>query len=181
MKISLDTDNIFKYLATINYCQITDQATSELTFISAKNFNILITFSDGRNLLIKQELHNDHGQTKGEFWSAWQMQELINRFPDLGRKIGGSLPELIYFDPDNSILIVRYLADCSDLYHYYTNQHKFPVEIAKSIGRSIAGRYPSLFTLVQVYLAGFPAITIARPDYLDRAIQFAGSALNPTS
>jgi hypothetical protein len=145
MKISLDTDNIFKYLATINYCQITDQTTSKLTFISAKNFNILIAFSDGRNLLIKQELHNDRGQTKGEFWSAWQMQELINRFPDLDRKIGGFLPELIYFDPDNSILIVRYLADCSDLYHYYTNQHKFPVEIARSIGQLLADIHSQTF------------------------------------
>ena len=36
---------------------------------------------------------------------------------------------------------------------------------------------PSLFTLIQSYLEGFPAIITARPDYLDRAIQFAGLAL----
>ena len=36
---------------------------------------------------------------------------------------------------------------------------------------------PSLFTLIQSYLEGFPAIVTARPDYLDRAIQFAGLAL----
>jgi Phosphotransferase enzyme family len=36
---------------------------------------------------------------------------------------------------------------------------------------------PSLFSLIQAYLSGFPAITIARPDYLDRVIQFAGLSL----
>jgi Phosphotransferase enzyme family len=36
---------------------------------------------------------------------------------------------------------------------------------------------PSLFSLVESYLDGFPEIVIARPDYLDRAIQFAGLSL----
>jgi hypothetical protein len=36
---------------------------------------------------------------------------------------------------------------------------------------------PSLLALVQSYLAGFPEILVARPDYLDRAVQFAGLAL----
>jgi Phosphotransferase enzyme family len=36
---------------------------------------------------------------------------------------------------------------------------------------------PSLFSLVQSYLDTFPAILLARPDYLARSIQFAGLAL----
>ncbi|WP_373546182.1 hypothetical protein [Chamaesiphon sp.] len=36
---------------------------------------------------------------------------------------------------------------------------------------------PSLFTLIQSNLESFTAIVTARPDYLDRAIQFAGLAL----
>jgi Phosphotransferase enzyme family len=145
MKISLDTANIFEYLATLNYCQISDRDSSRITVIAAKNFNISIGFADGRNLLVKQELHNNCGQTQGEFWSAWQMQELINRFPDLGQKIGAFLPELIYFDPENSILIVRYLAEYGDLCQYYTNKHKFPVEVARSIGQLLATIHSQTF------------------------------------
>ena len=37
--------------------------------------------------------------------------------------------------------------------------------------------HQSLCALVQSYLEGFPAIILARPDYLDRAIQFAGLAI----
>ena len=145
MQISLDTDKVFEYLATLNYCQISDRETSTVTVIAAKNFNISIAFADGRNLLVKQELHNNCGQTKGEFWSAWQIQELLNTFPDLSQKFGAFLPELMYFDPENSILIVRYLADYEDLYQYYANEHKFPVEIARSIGKLLATIHSQTF------------------------------------
>lgn len=145
MEISLDTENVFEYLAALNYCRISDRDTSRTTVIAAKNFNILIAFADSRNLLIKQELHNNCGETQGEFWSAWQIQELINRFPDLGNKIGDFLPELIYFDPENSIMIVRYLNDYEDLYQYYTNEHKFPVKVARSIGQLLATIHSQTF------------------------------------
>jgi hypothetical protein len=36
---------------------------------------------------------------------------------------------------------------------------------------------PSLFNLVKCYLDGFPEIIAARPDYLNRVIQFAGLSL----
>ena len=36
---------------------------------------------------------------------------------------------------------------------------------------------PSLAALMEVYLSGFPEITIARPDYLNRVIQFTGLSL----
>jgi Phosphotransferase enzyme family len=145
MRISLDTNNVFEYLATLNYCQSSDRDTSKVAVISAKNFNVLVTLEDGRNLLVKQEIHNSCGQTQGEFWSAWHMQELIHRVPDLRAKIGAFLPELIYFDPENSILIVRYLADYIDLYQYYTNEHKFPVEVARSIGQLLATIHSQTF------------------------------------
>jgi serine/threonine protein kinase len=145
MEIRLDTVNVFEYLATLSYCQISDRNKSKITVIEAKNFNVLIAFEDGRNLLVKQEIHNNIGQAVGEFWSAWQMQELITRFPDLGQKISAFLPELMHFDPDNSILVVKYLAEYSDLYQYYTNEHKFPVEVARSIGKLLATIHSQTF------------------------------------
>lgn len=145
MKTILDTDNIFGYLAKLNYCSLADRATSQLTMIDAKNFNILVTLADGRNLLVKQELHNDCGQTKGEFWSAWQMQQLMASFPDFGTKICGFLPEILHFDPDNSILIVNYLAEYGDLYQHYTTEREFPVEVARSIGQLLATIHSNTF------------------------------------
>jgi hypothetical protein len=46
MSLILDNQNVFEYLASLNYCQITDRDQSEVRLISAKNFNLLIKFSD---------------------------------------------------------------------------------------------------------------------------------------
>ncbi len=149
MSIILDTSNVFEYLANLNYCQIEDRETSEIVLISAKNFNLLINFADGKHLLIKQERSNLKGQVKGEFWAAWQMQQFVEHFPQLGKKIKDFLPELLYFDPDNSILVVNFLADYSDLHRYYTNENQFPIEIASSIGNLLATIHSQTFQRIE--------------------------------
>jgi 5-methylthioribose kinase len=149
MKIILDTHNVFEYLNTLGYCQVDDRQTSQVTLISAKNFNLLINFANGKNLLIKQERYNFKGKTKGEFWAAWQMKQFVEYFPAFGRLISGHLPELLHFDPENSILVVNFLADYSDLHCYYTNANHFPVEIARSIGNLLATMHSQTFQKVE--------------------------------
>jgi serine/threonine protein kinase len=145
MATILDTDNVFDYLATLDLCQIGDRGDSIVTLIPAKNFNLAIAFRDGRTLLVKQELHNGRGQTKGEFWAAWQMNQLVKYFSNLSDKISSFLPDILHFDPDSSILIVNYLTDHCDLYKYYTKEHQFPVEIARSIGQLLATIHSQTF------------------------------------
>ena len=72
MTTILDTENVFEYLINLDYCNAVDRCTSQITAISAKNFNFLINFADGRDLLIKQEPHDCYGKTIGEF-------QLINK------------------------------------------------------------------------------------------------------
>jgi Phosphotransferase enzyme family len=134
MKTILDTHNIFEYLVSIDYCNLAARDTSKIVAINAKNFNLAIEFSDGRHLLVKQERHNDRGESQGEFWTAWQIGKAIEQFPSLGEKIGEFLPQLLYFDPDNSILIVNYRSNYCDLERYYEREHQFPIQIAHSIG-----------------------------------------------
>jgi hypothetical protein len=141
----LDTENVFEYLADLGYCTATDRDTSQIEIISAKNFNLSIAFADGRNLLVKQEIHDYRGQTRGEFWAAWQMRRLVEEFPSFGREISDFLPELLYFDPDRSILVVKFLADYSDLYGYYLKEHQFPLVVAKSIGQLLGTIHSQTF------------------------------------
>jgi serine/threonine protein kinase len=155
MATILDTNNVFEYLTALKYCNVVDRDTSQVTVIPAKNFNLLITFADGRNLLIKQELHDDRGETKGEFWAVWRIQRLIKNFPKFGEEISIFLPELLHFDPDNSILVVKYLADYGDLYRYYLKENQFPIEIARSIGQLLGNIHSQTFerTEYQQFLA----------------------------
>lgn len=145
MTTILDTDNVFEYLAKLKYCIVSDRATSKTIVIPAKNFNLLISFIDGRNLLIKQEIHNDRGEAAGEFWSAWHMKQTIESFPNLQQRISSFLPEILHFDPQSSILIVKYLADYGDLYQYYIKERQFPLSIAKSIGQLLATIHSQTF------------------------------------
>lgn len=138
MPIILNTDNVFEYLTALDYCNLTDRATSSIEVIPAKNFNLLITFADGRSLLVKQELYNYQGHAKGEFWSVWRIQQLLENFPELNDKISIFLPKLLYFDASNSILVVNYLTDYCDLYIYYTREYNFSVAIATAIGQLLA-------------------------------------------
>jgi hypothetical protein len=145
MKTILDTNNVFEYLARIEYCNISAKDTSKISIINAKNFNLAIEFSDGRQLLVKQERHNDLGESQGEFLAAWRMGNLVEQFPALGEKISGFLPELLHFDPDNSILIVNYLSNYCDLSRYYDREHLFPIQIPQAIGQLLATLHSQTF------------------------------------
>jgi 5-methylthioribose kinase len=145
MPIILDTDNVFDYLAQLDYCTVTERQTSQMTVISAKNFNLAIAFADGKSLLVKQELHNPQGETLGEFWSAWRIQRLVREFPEFGHQISGFLPELLHFDPDNSILIVNFRTDYRDLYGYYAEERQFPLGVARSIGQLLGTIHSQTF------------------------------------
>ncbi len=145
MKNILDTDNVFDYLARIEYCNVSAKDTSKISVIDAKNFNLAIEFSDGRHLLVKQERHNDRGESQGEFWAAWRIGNLVEQFPALGAKIGVFLPELLHFDPENSILIVNYLSNYCDLSRYYDREHQFPTQIARAIGQLLATIHAQTF------------------------------------
>jgi thiamine kinase-like enzyme len=149
MSTILDTDNIFEYLANLNYCNITDRDTSKITIVPAKNFNLLIALANGTHLLVKQELHNNRGETKAEFWLSWRIQLLAQKFSNFGDKISKFLPNLLYFDPDNSILIVEYLNNYQDLYHYYTKHNQFPIEIARSIGQLLGSIHSQTFQALE--------------------------------
>lgn len=145
MSTILDTDNVFTYLANLNYCNVTDKTTSEVAVIPAKNFNLLVALANGTHLLVKQELHDDRGQTKAEFWLSWRIQLLSQEFAQFGDKISNFLPKLRHFDPDNSILIVEYLNNYQDLSDYYTQHNQFPIEIARSIGQLLASFHSQTF------------------------------------
>ena len=54
----LESDNVFEYLSQHNIEDSTEQDQSTIEPISAKNFNLLVTFSDRHKLLVKQERHN---------------------------------------------------------------------------------------------------------------------------
>lgn len=133
----LSSDNVFKYLSQQNIKDSTKQNQSTVESLAAKNFNLLVTFPDNYKLLVKQERHNLEGETAGEFKSEYRIQEWLEQFPKQ-KSLRPFLPELLYFDAENSIIVFRYLDDYRDLMDFYAKESSFPLEISSAIGTLLA-------------------------------------------
>ena len=133
MTFLLNSHNVFDYLVAHGLCNPSEQALSEIEPLEAKNFNLLLTFSDGHKLLVKQERHNQEGKASGEFLSEWRVQEFLQQFPELGN-LRSWISEVLHFDGENSIIVFRYLDDYRDLMDFYAKENTYPIEVAAAIG-----------------------------------------------
>ncbi|NES87625.1 MAG: aminoglycoside phosphotransferase family protein [Moorea sp. SIO2B7] len=130
----LSSSNVGDYLAQLNLCH---DLKLQIEPVAAKNFNLLVTFSDGKKILVKQERQNQQGKTAGEFQHEWRIQALLQRFPQLDY-LRPFLPRILHFDADNSIMVFRYLDQYQDLADFYTKEKSFPTAIASEIGTILA-------------------------------------------
>ena len=133
----LTSHNVCEYLSKHNFCNSSEQSINKVEPLAAKNFNLLVTLSDRRKLLVKQERHNLEGKAAGEFLSEYRIQAWLQNFPEQ-KKLSHVLPELLHFDAEHSIIIFRYLDNYRDLMDFYVKESIFPVEIASTVGNILA-------------------------------------------
>lgn len=137
MTFLLSSHNVFDYLVEKRLCSPEQKSMSQVELKPAKNFNLLLSLPDERKLLIKQEPHDSQGQTAGEFVREWQVQALLQQFPDL-QSVRPCFSEAIYFDAKNSIIVFNYLNPYRDLADYYGKENTFPIPIATALGTTLA-------------------------------------------
>ncbi|MGE5658246.1 MAG: phosphotransferase family protein [Actinomycetota bacterium] len=137
MTFLLTSKNVFEYLIEKRLCTQENQSTIQIDLKPAKNFNLLLSFPEGRKLLVKQEPHDRQGKTAGEFLREWQVQTLLQRFPELSQ-ICPYLSEAIYFDAEHSVIVFNYLNDYCDLADFYGRANIFPTRIATALGATLA-------------------------------------------
>jgi thiamine kinase-like enzyme len=146
MVLSLSSQNVIQYLRDAGLCSSEDGASdkSELPKNSKKNFNLLVTLADNRNLLVKQESITNNDGTPHEFFNEWLFQQLLGQFPVLGN-ISAIAPSVLHFDQENSILVRNYLSEYLELGQYYQKNDVFLPEIASAIGTTLAGLHRATF------------------------------------
>jgi thiamine kinase-like enzyme len=137
MAFILNSQNVLDYLSKHHLCSPEEKESIQIDLKDAKNFNLLLTLPDNRKLLVKQERHNSEGKAYGEFLSEWLIQELLQKFPEL-HHLQDSLPKMLHFDSENSIMVFRYLDDYQDLMDFYIKENSFPGEIPVAIGTFLA-------------------------------------------
>ncbi|MDD1421213.1 aminoglycoside phosphotransferase family protein [Dolichospermum sp. ST_sed1] len=137
MAFLISSTNVFNYLVENKICQSQEQSLSKIELKSAKNFNLLISLPDGRQLLVKQERHDQNGKTLGEFIDEWRIHDFCQQFPEINY-LRASLSEAIHFDSENSIIVFNYLNEYQDLAEFYAQEQEFPPEISQVVGTTIA-------------------------------------------
>ncbi|MBD2167798.1 phosphotransferase [Calothrix membranacea FACHB-236] len=136
MTFSLSSQNVFDYLVTHKLCH-REKPPSSIEIKVAKNFNLLLKWQNGSQLLVKQERRTPDGKTAGEFVKEWRIQELLQKFPEL-RCLRSSLSEAVHFNAYDSIIVFNYLSDYRDLNDFYIKTNIFPPEVATLIAGILA-------------------------------------------
>ncbi|MEA5516752.1 phosphotransferase [Nodularia sp. UHCC 0506] len=144
MTLLLSFQNVGDYLLEQGLCSQSDKDNLEIKPVTAKNFNLLVTFPDGHKLLVKQERHDQEGKAAGEFMGEVRVQNFLEQFPQLN-DLRCFLPSLLHFDPQHSIIIFSYLDQYRDLADYHTKENTFPEAIATTIGNILATTHRTTF------------------------------------
>lgn len=146
MLLALSSQNFIQYLQAAGLCSLEEGLTdkSELPGSSKKNFNLLVTLGDNRQLLVKQERRLGDEENPHEFFNEWLFQQLLRQFPVLGN-IAAIASLVVHYDAENSILVRNYLSEYVELQSFYQNNDIFPTEIATAIGTTIASLHRATF------------------------------------
>ncbi|HEY9623165.1 MAG TPA: phosphotransferase [Crinalium sp.] len=150
MAFLLSSQTVTDYLVSHHLCAVDEIDQSKIELKVAKNFNLLLSLSDGRQLLVKQERYSSGGKTAGEFEYEWRIQELIQHFPELNF-LHSSLPEILYFNADDSILVFNYLIDYRDLADFYAKDMVFSTAIATTLGTILSTIHSTTFNQKSYY------------------------------
>lgn len=148
---------MFDYLVEHNLFNSSEETISNIEPIQAKNFNLLVTFTDDSKLLVKQERRYQDGKAAGEFLAEWRVQEFRRQFSEV-EHFYSSMSEVLHFDEENSIIVFRYLDNYQDLNDFYTKENCFPIEIASATGTILATLHRDTFNN-QDYQEFFSTVT----------------------
>jgi 5-methylthioribose kinase len=140
----LSSENVFEYLLQQELFLQQEQALSKVELKDAKNFNLLLSLQDDRQLLVKQERHNREGKTAGEFLSEWRIHQFFQQTPELSH-IRPMLSEALHFDAEHSVIVFNYLNDYCDLVDFYIKENVFPRASATTIGATLATIHRATF------------------------------------
>ncbi len=145
MTFLLSSKNVFNYLLKQKLSFQQEQTLKQVELKTAKNFNLLLSLQDDRQLLVKQERHDQEGKTAGEFLREWQIHQFFQQNPELSH-IRLMLSEALHFDAEHSVIVFNYLNDYCDLAEFYTKENVFPSAIATSIGATLATIHHATFS-----------------------------------
>jgi hypothetical protein len=137
MNIKLAENNILNYLIEKRIYSFEESKGLTLGSMDSKNINFRIISSEGTSLLVKQEREELTQNSSGEILAEWKIQELLNSRWISYSELQASMSEAIYYDAENSILILKFFREYCDVAHFHQSNQVFPPRIASTIGKTL--------------------------------------------
>jgi Phosphotransferase enzyme family len=172
MTFLLSSQNVFDYLRDQEIYPESDHNRPNIEPKPAKNFNLLLSFSDRHKLLIKQERINTTGKTAGEFLREWRFHQLLEQFSEL-HSLRSQVSEVLHFNQHDSVIVFNYLDDYNDLADFYAKGKTFPIEIVAATGTTLGSLHQATFNCqkYQDFMAEYCHKRFAdRPSYEMRSL-----------
>lgn len=163
MSLSLNSDNIFAYLAERKIVPLASAQDWKIDRSGGKNFNLIVRNLAGDGIFLKQEQFNLDGDTLGELFNESAICHLLEKIAASKGIDNYFCQHIIDRDPERSVIISRFLKDYQNLESIYAgNRHKWSLAIPTAIGKVIATIHKS---------------TWDRMDYRDFLVQELGGKL----
>ncbi|MCG9890949.1 MAG: aminoglycoside phosphotransferase family protein [Thermosynechococcaceae cyanobacterium MS004] len=138
MTLVLNSENVLNYL--VDCLLVSPQDSEQATVVAQeyKNFNLVVTLASGESLLVKQERLMPEQGNQCDFWREQRLYELFQHFTELNDLLALT-SEVVYFDPDNFIIVLRYFSEFSNLSHFYAEDQNqdLPTVIAQNLGQAL--------------------------------------------
>lgn len=148
MVLSLSDRNVIQYLQDAGIINSEDSASYDLEVCRShnNNYNFLVTLTENRKLLVKQERGIENDGMPQELFKEWLFHQLQQRFPVLG--ISAYAPLVAHFDEENSIIVRKYLTEYIELESFYQN-NEYPEAIAIAIGTTLGVLHRATFNRLE--------------------------------
>lgn len=144
MVFILGTQSVFPYLVEHHLWQHADQPPIHIETCSSKNFNLVVSFPNNVHYLVKQERFQQGEAPKGEFKDEWKIQEFTHHFPELS-VLKVLFSEVVHYDVDNAILVLKFFPDYYDLSDYYDQVQSYPEVVGRAIAQALASIHKATY------------------------------------
>lgn len=180
MSFLLSSENVIEYLQNKGIVRVkSGTQTPTIESKISKNFNLLVNYFDeelqtSRYLLVKQELvgSGEYGQIDNSLDGEWRIHQLLTTFPELSNCLS-HVSEAVYFDRENSIIVMNYFPEYEELGKFYRRENTFPVAIADTLGTILAQIHSATFNnsqYLKFLLEEFPDLD-RPPNYFVRGLE----------
>jgi hypothetical protein len=83
MALWLNSENIIDYIFDSGICNSGSKNAVTSEQIGGRNFNLLVSYADGRKHFVKQERRREGDSVLGELSQEWNVYEFLNQFAEL--------------------------------------------------------------------------------------------------